>query len=72
MADVEKHIGFASRMFIAAEKNYAQLDEELLTISNIFAICTDHKPLICLFYEMKAVPDGFTEDSEMGRTVKSI
>ena len=65
----EKPIGFASRTLTAAEKNYSQIDEEGLAVifgvqyfgvkylyGRTFVICTDHKPLISLFNEMKAVP----------------
>ncbi|XP_023809022.1 uncharacterized protein K02A2.6-like [Oryzias latipes] len=64
----EKPIGFASRTLGAAERNYSQLDKEGLAV--IFGvqyfhkylygrksiICTDHKPLVSLLNEMKAVP----------------
>nr|XP_043895059.1 uncharacterized protein K02A2.6-like [Solea senegalensis] len=64
----EKPIGFASRTLTAAEKNYSQIDKEGLAVifgvqyfhkylyGRKFVICTDHKPLISLFNEMKAVP----------------
>ena len=64
----EKLIGFASRTLTAAEKNYSQLDKEGLAVifgvqyfhkylyGRKFVICTDHKPLISLLNEMKAVP----------------
>ncbi|KAL3995729.1 protein phosphatase 1 regulatory subunit 15B [Sarotherodon galilaeus] len=64
----EKPIGFASRTLNAAEKNYSQLDKEGLAVifgvqyfhkylyGRKFMIITDHKPLISLFHEMKAVP----------------
>lgn len=65
---VEKPIGFVSRTLTAAEKNYSQLDKEGLGVifgvqkfhnyiyGRHFTICTDHKPLITLLNEMKAVP----------------
>ena len=69
MADgSEKPIGFVSRTLNPAEKNYSQLDKEGLAVifgvkrfhkyiyGRKFQICTDHKPLISLFNEMKAVP----------------
>lgn len=64
----EKPIWFVSRTLTAAEKNYSQLDKEGLAImfgvkrfhkylcGRKFVICTDHKPLISLLHEMKAVP----------------
>ncbi|KAI4895675.1 hypothetical protein NFI96_020671 [Prochilodus magdalenae] len=64
----EKPIGFVSRTLTAAEKNYSQLDKEGLAVlfgvkkfhsylyGRRFTIVTDHKPLISLFNEMKAVP----------------
>ncbi|XP_025999364.1 uncharacterized protein K02A2.6-like [Astatotilapia calliptera] len=64
----EKPIGFASRTLNAAEKNYSQLDKEGLAVifgvqyfhkylyGRKFMIITDHKPLISLFHELKAVP----------------
>nr|XP_055051722.1 uncharacterized protein K02A2.6-like [Misgurnus anguillicaudatus] len=64
----EKPISFMSRTLTAAEVNYSQLDKEGLTVmfgiqrfhkylyGRKFVICTDHKPLLALFNEMKAVP----------------
>nr|XP_033495922.1 uncharacterized protein K02A2.6-like [Epinephelus lanceolatus] len=64
----EKPIGFASRTLSAAEKNYSQLDKEGLAVifgvqyfhkylyGRKFVIYTDHKPLLGLFHEVKAVP----------------
>ncbi|XP_063052002.1 uncharacterized protein K02A2.6-like [Engraulis encrasicolus] len=69
MADgSERPIGFVSRTLSAAEKNYSQLDKEGLGVvfgvkkfhkylyGRQFAIVTDHKPLISLFSEMRAIP----------------
>ncbi|KAL6471846.1 hypothetical protein MHYP_G00204960 [Metynnis hypsauchen] len=69
MADSsERPIGFVSRTLSAAEKNYSQLDKEGLAVvfgvtkfhkylyGRQFAIVTDHKPLISLFSEMRAIP----------------
>ncbi|XP_038590459.1 uncharacterized protein K02A2.6-like [Micropterus salmoides] len=64
----ERPIGFTSRTLNAAEKNYSQLDKEGLAVlfgikrfhkyiyGRKFTIVTDHKPLLSLFSEMKAVP----------------
>ncbi|XP_055017905.1 LOW QUALITY PROTEIN: uncharacterized protein K02A2.6-like [Boleophthalmus pectinirostris] len=64
----ERPIGFMSRTLTAAEANYSQLDKEGLAVmfgiqrfhkylyERRFIICTDHKPLLSLFSEMKAVP----------------
>lgn len=64
----ERPIGFMSRTLTAAEANYSQLDKEGLAVmfgikrfhkylyGRKFVICTDHKPLLSLFNEMKAVP----------------
>lgn len=64
----ERPIGFVSRTLSAAEKNYSQLDKEGLAVvfgvkkihkylyGRQFAIVTDHKPLISLFSEMRAIP----------------
>lgn len=64
----ERPIGFVSRTLSAAEKNYSQLDKEGLVVvfgvkkfhkylyGRQFAIVTDHKPLISLFSEMRAIP----------------
>ncbi|XP_037398305.1 uncharacterized protein K02A2.6-like [Pygocentrus nattereri] len=69
MADgSERPIGFVSRTLSGAEKNYSQLDKEGLAVvfgvtkfhkylyGRQFAIVTDHKPLISLFSEMRAIP----------------
>lgn len=65
---MEKPLGFMSRTLTAAEKRYSQLDKEGLAVifgiqrfhkylyGRAFTICTDHKPLVNLFNETKAVP----------------
>ena len=65
----ERPISFMSRTLTSAESNYSQLDKEGLAVmfgiqrfhkylyGRKFVICTDHKPLIFLFNEMKAVPN---------------
>ena len=64
----ERPIGFTSRTLNTAEKNYSQLDKEGIAVmfgiqrfhkyiyGRKFTIVTDHKPLLSLFNEMKAVP----------------
>ncbi|KAG1959630.1 hypothetical protein F2P79_005884 [Pimephales promelas] len=64
----ERPIGFMSRTLNQAERNYSQLDKEGLAImfglqrfhkylyGRKFTIVTDHKPLLSLFNELKAVP----------------
>jgi len=64
----ERPIGFTSRTLNAAEKNYSQLDKEGIAVmfgikrfhkyiyGRKFTIVTDHKPLLSLFSEMRAVP----------------
>ena len=64
----EKPIAYHSRSFSHAEKNYAQIDKEGLSVivglkkfhqylcGHKFTIVTDHKPLLGLFGETKAVP----------------
>lgn len=64
----DRPIGFVSRTLTAAEKNYSQLDKEGLAVifgvkkfhkyiyGRRFTIVTDHKPLLGLFSEMRAVP----------------
>ncbi|XP_043917844.1 uncharacterized protein K02A2.6-like [Protopterus annectens] len=64
----ERPIGFMSRTLTPAESNYSQLDKEGLAVifgikrfhkylyGRKFTVCTDHKPLLSLFNEMKAVP----------------
>lgn len=64
----ERPIGFTSRTLNPAEKNYSQLDKEGLAVmfgikrfhkyiyGRKFTIVTDHKPLLALFSEMRAVP----------------
>lgn len=65
---VEKPLGFMSRTLTPAEKRYSQLDKEGLAVifgiqrfhrylyGRSFTILTDHKPLINLFNEAKAIP----------------
>ena len=64
----EKPIGFTSRTLNQAERGYSQLDKEGLAIvfgvkrfhqylyGRKFEIVTDHKPLLGLFGENKAIP----------------
>ncbi|KAL6461145.1 hypothetical protein MHYP_G00311110 [Metynnis hypsauchen] len=64
----ERPISFMSRTLTPSERNYSQLDKEGLAVmfgvqrfhkylyGRKFIICTDHKPLLSLFNEMKAVP----------------
>ncbi|XP_061564077.1 uncharacterized protein K02A2.6-like [Cololabis saira] len=64
----ERPIGFVSRTLNSAERNYSQLDKEGLAVifgvnrfhkyifGRPFTIVTDHKPLLSLFDELKAVP----------------
>lgn len=64
----EKPIAYHSRSLSHAEKNYAQIDKEGLSVivglkkfhqylwGHKFTIVTDHKPLLGLFGETKAVP----------------
>ena len=65
---VERPIAYYSRSLSAGEKNYAQIDKEGLAViagltkfhqylwGRPFLIVTDHKPLLGLFGEQKAVP----------------
>ncbi len=64
----ERPISFMSITLTPAERNYSHLDKEGLTVifgiklfhkylfSRKFTICTDHKSLLSLFSERKAVP----------------
>lgn len=64
----ERPISFMSRTLTPSERNYSQLDKEGLAVifgiqrfhkylfGRKFTICTDHKPLISLLSEMRAVP----------------
>ena len=64
----ERPIAYASRSLTVAERNYAQIDKEALAIvfgvkkyhqylyGRNFIIYSDHKPLIYLFSEQKAIP----------------
>uniref|UniRef100_A0AAV2K5K2 Gypsy retrotransposon integrase-like protein 1 n=1 Tax=Knipowitschia caucasica TaxID=637954 RepID=A0AAV2K5K2_KNICA len=64
----ERPIGFMSRTLTPAKSNYSQLDKEGLAVmfgiqrfhkylyGRRFVISTDHKPLLSLFNELKAVP----------------
>lgn len=69
MEDKMEHpVAFASRTLSSAEGNYSQLDKEALSIifgvkhfhqylyGRKFTIVTDHKPLLSLFSEKKAIP----------------
>ncbi|KAL7863330.1 hypothetical protein SRHO_G00123140 [Serrasalmus rhombeus] len=60
-------LGFVSRTLSPAEKKYSQLDKEALAIifgikihkylyGHTFTVCTDHRPLVALFVEKKAIP----------------
>jgi len=63
----EKPIGFVSRTLSPAERNYSQLEKEGLAcvfgikrfhsylFGRHFYLCTDHKPLLTLFKESRAV-----------------
>ncbi len=65
---LEHPIGFASRTLTPAESRYSQLDKEALAIivgvkhfhqyiyGRKFTCVTDHKPLLGLLHETKAVP----------------
>ncbi len=65
---MERPIGFVSKTLTAAEKIYSQLEKEGLAVvfgvkkfhkylyGCKFVICTDHKPLLRLLSELKAVP----------------
>ncbi len=64
----ERPISFMSITLTPAERNYSHLDKEGLAVifgiqhfhkylfGRKFTICTDHKPLLSLFNERKAVP----------------
>ena len=64
----EKPIGYVSRTLSTAEQNYSQIEKEALAcvfavkrfhsylLGHHFSLVTDHKPLLSLFNERKAVP----------------
>ena len=66
--DKEQPIAYASRSLSAAERQYSQLDKEVLAIvfgvtrfhqfvyGRNFTLYSDHKPLIHIFSEAKSVP----------------
>ncbi len=74
----ERPISFMSITLTPAERNYSHLDKEGLAVifgiqhfhkylfGRKFTICTDHKPLLSLFSERKAVPQIVTTNSEVG------
>lgn len=65
---VESPLAFASRTLTPAERNYSQLEKEALAIifgvtryrdyllCRSFVLITDHKPLVGIFREDKAIP----------------
>ena len=63
----EKPVGFVSRTLSEAEKKYSQIEEALSCVVGVtrfrsylyghhFTLQTDHKPLLTLFNENKAIP----------------
>ncbi len=64
----EKPVAFASRTLSPAERNYSQLEKEGMACvfgvkrfhsylyGRPFTLCTDHKPLLSLLSEQRAVP----------------
>ena len=64
----ELPVAFVSRFLAAAEKNYSQLDRKGLSVifgvekfhqyiyGRDITVCTDHKPLLSLFGESRAIP----------------
>ena len=65
---IEQPIGFVSRSLTKAEKTYSQIEKEALSFifginrfhtylyAHRFTLITDHKPLLSLFKEQKAIP----------------
>ena len=65
---IEQPIGFVSRSLTKAEKAYSQIEKEALSCifginrfhtylyGHHFTLITDHKPLLSLFKEQKAIP----------------
>ena len=64
----ERPVAFASRTLMPAETRYSQIEKEGLAcvfgvkrfhnylFGRKFTLCTDHKPLLSLFHEQRAIP----------------
>ena len=79
---IERPIAFASRSLKAAEKNYAQIHRETLSIywrvkkifpmlfGRHFTLLTDHEPLVSIFHPEKGIPYSVVERLKSSKHAK--
>lgn len=77
---MERPIRFRSRMLLAEERNYSQLQREVFALAfdvlkfrqyllgQTFTLVTDHKPLVGLFPPERPIPGWLPQDRSLGAT----